>query len=343
MQYLSPVRFNVVKFTVILLSYYILPLINLGDLFDSRYAYLSVILPVDLDDYTITVYPTSELYRYYVTDTPRNICIIVVFIIATTALVVSLYIYLMKKWEDVLKERIKHSYVEAKSRKDVLLAKRGYVRYMSHEMRTPLNIMHLGLKILEKDLLKSRTNDRKRQAATVNEIMGACDIAVTFLNELLNFGKLEDGFLTLKTVKTNVLSFIASTVKLLISHAQDKGVTIHFDLGPNSDLSLSHRPFGDRISEYDASQQSSILDSILYEKPLSVYLNERDCIDIDRQKMGQVFRRMLSNGIKYSPPGGTVQLTARKIVRSNPTYTLPDQKANEHAGNGYRIIFTYCL
>ena len=121
-------------------------------------------------------------------------CLVVVLIIAATAFVAFIYTNLTKKWVHILNERIKHSFVGAKSREDVLLAKKMYVRYMSHEMRTPLNFMLLGLKILEIDLLKSHQHENKKQISAVNEIMGACDIAVTFLNELLNFGKLEDGF-----------------------------------------------------------------------------------------------------------------------------------------------------
>ena len=331
--YLSSVSFEAFKFIIILLRYNIFHLINLGDFSDRNYAHLAETLAVDLDNYTITLYPTHELYRSFVTDTPRNICLIVVLVIAATAFVTFIYIYLVKKLEDELNERIKHSYAEAKSRKDVLLAKKVYVRYMSHEMRTPLNVMHVGLKILEIDLGKSRRHDKKRQLASVNEIMGSCDTAATFLDELLHFSKLEDGFLTIKTAKTNVLSFIASTVKLLISHAEEKGVTINFDLGPNSDLSISHSPFGDRTAECDANQHSGISDSLLNEKPLFLYLYSGDYIDIDSQKMGQVFQSMLANAIKYSPSGGTVQLKARKIVRRNPTFVFEDRKANEHAGN----------
>ena len=302
-------------------------------------------LAVGLDDYTITIYPTYKTYRSFVTDTPRNICLVFVLMVTATALFVSIYIYLMKKWEDELKERIKNSYIEAKSRHDVLLTKKMYMRYMPHEMRTLLNVMHLGLRNLEKDLLHSRQYNRKKRidVTAFNEVMGACDIAVTFLDELLNFGNFEDGFLTIKKMQTSVLSFIESTVKLLVTDALEKGVTINFDLGPNSDLSLSHLPFGYRTSEYDANQHISTSDSLLDEKQLSVYLSSSDHIDVDRQKMGQVLRSMIANAIKYSPLGGIVQLKARKIVRMNPTFVFEKQRANERAGNKLRNLFIFHL
>ena len=124
-----------------------------------------------------------------------------------------------------------------------------------------------------------------------------------------------DGFSTIKTMETNVLSFIASSVKLLISHAEEKGVAINVDLGPHPDLSTSHLLFGDITAECDANQHSGISDSLLNEKPLSSYLNTGDYIDIDSQRVGQVFRSMLANAIRYSPSGGIVQLKERKIVR----------------------------
>ena len=83
--------------------------------------------------------------------------------------------------------------------------------------------------------------------------------------------------------------------------------------------------FGDITAECDANQHSGISDSLLNEKPLSSYLNTGDYIDIDSQRVGQVFRSMLANAIRYSPSGGIVQL--------NATFVFEEQKANEHAGN----------
>ena len=88
------------------------------------------------------------------------------------------------------------------------------------------------------------------------------------------------------------------------------------------------------------NQHSSISDSLFDEKPLSLYLSKEDYIDIDRQKMGQGFRSMLINAIRDSPSGVIVQLKARKIVRTNPTFVFDSQKANQHAGNNLLLCWS---
>ena len=283
----------------------------------------------NLEHYTITVYPTSELYRYYVTDTPRDICIITVFIIAFTATVVFVYGYLTKKREDRLKELAAQSFAEAKSRDAVLLAKKVYVRYMSHEMRTPLNTMHLGLKILEKDFMRSRGHGYRKRLATVRDIMSACDIGVAFLNDLLNFGKLEDGLLTIKPIKTRALPFISATSKMFLAYAEEKNVMIMFDFEPTSDLSIPYVPLGNITSELHASMSPCLQN----DKLSSVYLDINDYIDVDEQKMGQVFRSMISNAIKHSPEGGIVHLKARKIVRANYELESDETETKKNGNN----------
>lgn len=316
-----------------------------GAFFDSRHKRHLTHLEVGLAGYEITVYPSNDLYVSFVTDTPRNICLIVVLIVAFTALVVSLYGYLIKIREDKIKELIKHSFAEAKSRDAVFLAKRVYVRYMSHEMRTPLNVMHLGLKILEKNLLKSRLHSHKTQVATVRDIMSACDIAVAFLNDLLNFGKLEDGFLEMKPTKTSALTFITSTSRLFVQKAEEKRISIVFDFGPTADLSSSCVSMSDITSKFDVSDlcasHSKTETKTEIERDYDDekqgrswnYLRKEDYIFIDELKMAQVVRNMISNAIQYTPIGGTVRIEARKVLHTDSPLQIGEPEMNKHVSS----------
>ena len=73
---------------------------------------------------------------------------IVVFIIFFTACFVLFYSQLLKVHEGRLNERVKHAFASSAARDASLLAKKVYVRYISHEMRTPLNSTFMGLKFL---------------------------------------------------------------------------------------------------------------------------------------------------------------------------------------------------
>ena len=182
------------------------------------------------NDYEIVLYPTNQLYYSFVTNSPRNSCIVVVFLIAFTAFLVLLYSHLVKQRELMLLEAAKYSYANAASRDAVLLAKKVYVRYISHEIRTPLNAAYLGLKILEKEILKEKHPNYNENLTIVKDIVDACDIAVAILNDLLNYDKLEDGTLTIEPKKTIVIPFIISCVNLFLLPAEEKNIQLIFDL-----------------------------------------------------------------------------------------------------------------
>ena len=134
-----------------------------GDLHDRAFdQYASVIVTgtsgsevgVELEGYKITLYPSDALYSTYITSYPQNVCVGAVVIIAFTALVFTLYVYLVNIRQANLEEVATRSLIRDTSRDAVLQSKKIYVRYISHEMRTPLNVAFLGLKLLNKDLAR---------------------------------------------------------------------------------------------------------------------------------------------------------------------------------------------
>ena len=72
-------------------------------------------------------------------------------------------------------------------------AKKSYVRYISHEMRTPLNAATLGLNMLVTQLKKKNnpTVADEELCDSIKDIQLACSTAVDILNDLLSFEKLE--------------------------------------------------------------------------------------------------------------------------------------------------------
>ena len=291
------------------------------------------------NDYEIVLYPTNQLYYSFVTSSPRNSCIVVVFLIAFTAFLVLFYSHLVKQRELMLLEAAKYSYANAASRDAVLLAKKVYVRYISHEIRTPLNAAYLGLKILEKEILKEKYPTYIESLTIVKDIVDACDIAVAILNDLLNYDKLEDGSLTIEPKKTIVIPFIISCVNLFLLPAEEKNIKLIFDLTDDDNDQNNTVTFNsneENIIETTVSvdsdtnhhnekvTSSKMTNSINIEKnknsnnyinissnncnnsscptisDFSNFLSPFDCIDIDEHKLSQVIRNLISNAIKVS-------------------------------------------
>lgn len=89
-------------------------------------------------EYILDVYSTDAFYVQYQTDEPTIACIGAVMIIAVTSLLFFGYDYFVRK--------------EFHDKKRLLDAKRTFVRFVSHEVRTPLNTVCMGLTLLQHDL-----------------------------------------------------------------------------------------------------------------------------------------------------------------------------------------------
>ena len=90
-------------------------------------------------------------------------------------------------------------------------AKGLFIRYVSHEIRTPLNTVFLGLKLLQDDL--TLTDSTSERLETVRDIKDSCDIAISTLNEVLTFDKLESGAMRLERCKVRAMDFIENAIK----------------------------------------------------------------------------------------------------------------------------------
>ena len=176
------------------------------------------------------IYLTKTFYDKYITSQPITVSIIVISMLAFTAGFVLLYSHLLKSREKRLTEKAKHAFASTASRDAVLLAKKMYVRYISHEMRTPLNSTFMGLKLLEIELLKtSNMAGHEDCLDTLKDVCKSCDLVLNILNDLLNYDKLEDGEMALDSKSICVLPFLIESVNSLLLQGREKDIQLLFD------------------------------------------------------------------------------------------------------------------
>ena len=89
-----------------------------------------------------------------------------------------------------------------------------FLRYISHEIRTPLNTVFLGLNLLRKELTKAlKSTPNHRCFSTIKDTQMSCEIAVSILNDMLLYDKVESGLLQLETKAMSPWLFIKNAIK----------------------------------------------------------------------------------------------------------------------------------
>lgn len=173
--------------------------------------------------------------------------------------------------------RIRES-VELEKALDV---KRKFVRFISHEMRTPLNTMMMGLKFLEEDM--RRSGDSQSRLDAVADIKASCSTGVDTLNELLDYDKHEEGIFSVNKKRAQLIyPFIQETLAPFRIHASEKRIVLTV-----------------RSEVEDSSDVAGVL------------------VDMDENKMGTVVRNLISNALKFTPVEGTVSVRVGWDIEAN--------------------------
>jgi signal transduction histidine kinase len=227
--------------------------------------------------FTLKLYPTEVFMATYRTDNPMWGAIICVVIISFTAIVFGVYDHNVRG--------------EFTFKNELLEAKRNFTRFLSHEVRTPLNSIYMGMVLMREELEKAMRDSKKVSSSVsdnnngksppvshhrlsewkgmADDILENSQNAVDVLNDLLNYDKITTGSLKLE------LSLLE--IDILKDHAQ-KGFKL-------------------------TAAKKQI--DVLFEDNASLrYTKNNLCIVGDNSRLIQVIRNLMSNALKFTPPKG---------------------------------------
>jgi signal transduction histidine kinase/CheY-like chemotaxis protein len=278
-------------------------LIGPGDLHDKAYdSFAHSVILNDIETnaaasatYTLTVYPTDEMLNTFQSKSPLAVAIGFFAVISTCAILFFLYDFLMRH--------------EAHQRKMILEVKRRFVRFISHEIRTPLNTVCMGLELLESELQDAGNNDtlevidqnenmteedRAFWHSVTIDIKENAHIAVTVLNDLLHYDKIETGTLKLELGKVPIWDFVATAVAHFQLQAVNKKVELKLDIEKPKPRNLADAESG----EPDYSNRLNVIG--------------------DDMRLGQVIRNVISNALKFTPAEGTIEVTTLYVQKGLP-------------------------
>ena len=270
--------------------------------------------------YTLTVYPTEKMFSQFESNTPVTVAVSFVAVIFAVTCLFFLYDFLMRR--------------EASQRSMILEMKRRFVRFISHEIRTPLNTVCMGLELLEseiQDKLKAEKDvssspmtseeemeDNEFWSSVVHDVKDNAHVAVSILNDLLNYDKLETGTMKLELDAVNIWDLVNRTVQQFQIQAINRRVDMRFDLVGKDTEEI--------VATYDIEGASSTRTT-----------RDGKRVVGDDVRLGQVLRNVISNALKFTPADGTVLVTAEYVKNGLP-HAKPvmdgDQVACDHPRAG---------
>ena len=181
------------------------------------------------------------------------------------------------------------------------------MRFISHELRTPLNSVFMGMQ-LSIDQIPEGTQEpvELERRETLVETQSACSAALDILNELLLFDKLETGALVLNKLTVPVPELVEDSIKMFSVQTREKSIELMIT---NNDESMFSNAAA--LTSSSASSATSHLVGIS-----SLHLYDTDEVTVDKNKVVQVIRNVVSNAIKFTPAFGKIQINIKFVLNA---------------------------
>ena len=161
-----------------------------------------------------------------------------------------------------------------------------FVRYVGHEVRTPLNISGVCTTLME-DLVADKAITLEDKDAQMTHLIEqqktAFGLAVSILNDLIDYEKLEKDDLALDCSRQNPVDFLLTCTTMFAVQTNEKNINLTLPAASDREAFLEHEVY------------------------------------IDTYKLGKCVRNFISNAFKFTPVGGTIVIAVTKLDPPSPS------------------------
>ena len=214
-----------------------------------------------------------------------------------------------------------------KERNKMVETKRALIRYLSHEVRSPLNVIHSGLNLLVVDVEKlPPTDENENLQETISSIHHASSDLLQTMNDLLLLESMDSAAFAIqeKMVPCANLTQIAEKCGLL---PREKGIV--FNVSNQFESAQVHSEPATLDESSSAEQPDPMRDIELgTEHQATTVTASPPMVFIDEHKIGQVLRNLITNSAKFTPAGESIGVNIRPLTSAD----LPE--ANDSSSDG---------
>ena len=175
-------------------------------------------------------------------------------------------------------------------RNETLALKSSFVRLVSHEIRSPLNVAYAGLEMLKNDLAAAQISGIPIDEKTVvlaEDAYFSSDMAINILNDLLLYENIDSG------------SFTLSLKRLSIHNVLRDHLRPYFMISQKYNLTLTVEDKVSVTEFYNSNSENNLNYLGLLS---SLYIN------IDIHRVDQIIRNLVTNACKFTRSGGNISI-----------------------------------
>jgi signal transduction histidine kinase len=205
----------------------------------------------------------------------------------TTLIFIILVYCIPAKIARMRRSELEHRIVEERHLADEarVAVKQHTIRYISHEIRTPVSIASVSLSLVLESLRSRNQVEDVELIDMLCDAQHACNASITVLNDMLSYEAMEAGKYKIFPEVVHASTTVTAIANNIKSIGRDKHISLILE---------------NRLSESDAE---------------SLFL----CFDVP--KMEQVFRNLASNSVKFSGPGSTIRIIILREESHNFAYS----------------------
>ena len=189
---------------------------------------------------------------------------------------------------------------------ETLALKSSFVRLVSHEIRSPLNVAYAGLEMLQNDLVAAKltgTPIGDKTLVLAEDVYFSSEMAINVLNDFLLYENIDSG------------SFTLTLKRLPINNVFRDRLRPYFMISKKYNLTLTIEDTVS-VSEFYNSNDGSNINC--FDHLSSLYLN------IDIHRIDQIIRNLVTNACKFTRSGGNIKIGFTFNAKDSPTVTDTD-------------------
>mmetsp|Transcript_17069 Transcript_17069/g.23459 ORF Transcript_17069/g.23459 Transcript_17069/m.23459 type:complete len:922 (+) Transcript_17069:41-2806(+) len=201
---------------------------------------------------------------------------------------------------------------------EMLALKQVFVRYISHEIRSPLNVVHAGLDLLRSEL-QSVASLSRSTLELVEDIFTSSESAINILNDLLSYEYIDAGIFDLELSYKPLMQLFEGQLQWAELLAKSSGIsfiivdeTVSTESGVQGCVS---RMLSETILDFCPEESD-----VLFEQHVQNLSLANAYVRIDEHKIEQVIRNLVSNAIKATP---TTKSVSVKISHRDSKSMIP--------------------